>query len=279
MFDQLVDDFSKISELDDIFHPELIKRNVGWMDKRNRKALGITKSFGKRYGDGHVEISRHEISLNPALMQFEDDGFDIIADTIAHELVHTCDGCQNHGAEFHRVAKIVNDRLGYKIDTRADIDASNYFTKYLPKANYILKCPECERKWDYQRKSNATENPWQYSCPNCKVKLDSYKLNKNTNEYELYKSGSDRTLSYPYWIRCDNCDYAVPFMRRDNTYKTAVQKILAPVIAFGADKVQCPKCKFGHLYAVDNGITIDDEIVYNVSQSQFDKLMKTFGLR
>lgn len=39
----------------------------------------------------------------------------IIQMTIVHELLHTCEGCFNHGAKWKYYAEVMNNKYGYQI--------------------------------------------------------------------------------------------------------------------------------------------------------------------
>ncbi len=39
----------------------------------------------------------------------------IIKNTIMHELIHCMPYCNNHGAEFKKYARYINEKLGYNI--------------------------------------------------------------------------------------------------------------------------------------------------------------------
>ncbi len=44
-----------------------------------------------------------------------------IKDTIIHELLHTIEGCNNHGRKWQQYARLVNRELGYNISTCANM--------------------------------------------------------------------------------------------------------------------------------------------------------------
>ena len=113
MFEDVIDEFSEIPELEGYFYPNIIKAKLNWLKQTNRKALGLCRG---RYYKSTLEPIECEIFLNPNMLKFEDDKEQIIKDTLAHELVHTCKGCNNHGSEFHRIGNLIRRKLGYVID-------------------------------------------------------------------------------------------------------------------------------------------------------------------
>jgi hypothetical protein len=54
------------------------------------------------YGDGNLQDDGAVLSFNPKLLKMSDE---CIRNTIAHELVHTVKGCDDHNAKFLKVGK------------------------------------------------------------------------------------------------------------------------------------------------------------------------------
>lgn len=219
-----------------------VSKIVGWLNSNNRKTLGRCTERNGRF----------TIQLNPNLLKFEEDGEKIIRETIAHELCHTLPGCMNHGKEFHKKADSIYRLMGYHIDTKADVDSSAYFQKYLPQADYMLICDKCGNQVPVARLSDPVKNPTNYNCAKCGGNIDSYKLNKSTGELELYKSSQD-TPEYPYAAKCESCDYMYPWLRKTKMFKD----ILHTIVNGGV--VRCPKCRKDVLYLVDNGREIHSD--------------------
>ncbi len=256
LFSDMIDEFSDCFDLDLYFDASLINPKLEWLNKNNRKALGVCSSRGVReYGE--FVMTSCTIKLNPNLLKFDEDGEAIIKNTLAHELCHACKGCQNHGYQFHKVGDIIRKNLGYVIDTKADVDASAYFNKYLPQTKYRVECDVCGGGSYMPRLSDVIKNPRNYSCGKCGGSLSSYILNDATGEYELYRTSQDEP-DYKYQIKCsdDNCGWSVGFKRRDKTYKNFLKSLLN-----GATPV-CPKCKYGALYAIDDGRAITNATVF-----------------
>ena len=152
--------------------PQLFKR-------KSAKSLGRCIRMGGSY----------TIELNPIMLQFNDDGINVIEDVVAHELLHTLPGCYNHGTEFHKKAQLIKRLMGYEIDTLADENASEYFTKYLlaTKPNYKIVCDKCGREIPFERLNNYIKYPKDYM-DKCGGTFTSYKLNNVTGDYEEYKN-------------------------------------------------------------------------------------------
>lgn len=64
---------------------------------------------------------------------------------ICHELLHTCDGCFNHGALWMKYAAMVDESYGYGVSVCKTIfDFQNRDSPVL----YHAKCNHCGGRWD-----------------------------------------------------------------------------------------------------------------------------------
>lgn len=222
-------------ELD--FDRNSINPKLGWLSKHNRKTLGRC----------HYDGYEYDILLNPNMLNFEENGINTIKNTLAHELCHTLPGCMNHGKNFHDKAKMINDLMGYIIDTKADVDSSSYFRKYLPNPNYKTVCGNCGYTTPRPHICNEVRNPGAYICYKCGSQaISSYKLNKQTGEYELFKGPEDE-LEYKYKYICPDCGWKGNRKTRNKKFKwheTLLQS---------GHWLACPKCGSHDVYILDDG--------------------------
>lgn len=83
-------------------------------------------------------------------------------ETLAHELLHTCPGCQNHGALWKRYAKQMNEAYGYNIQRVA---AEGTAGGVLPRPfKYLFRCEKCGAELGRYRASPLTRHPEGYRC-------------------------------------------------------------------------------------------------------------------
>lgn len=103
-------------------------KNVGEIDiklsKRNNKRYGACKQekpdkstkyvekFKNRRIIKYLKFKKHHIEISPWVMELNED---IIKNTIMHEIIHCFPSCSNHGEEFKKYAKYINEKLGYDI--------------------------------------------------------------------------------------------------------------------------------------------------------------------
>ncbi|MDO4976696.1 MAG: SprT-like domain-containing protein [Eubacteriales bacterium] len=87
--------------------------------------------------------------------------------TLAHELVHTINGCMNHGKTFHRYGSMVERKLGIQVETKAskeESELSGIAEARIQKAKYVILCEGCGEKIYRQKKSNVVIHPERYRC-------------------------------------------------------------------------------------------------------------------
>ena len=185
IFSEVYEEFNDYSEDLDFCTQAIVNPDVKWLRSNATRSLGTCRQVDTRYGGG-MELPVFDIHLNPVLLEYDSEYENQIRDVIAHELCHTLPGCQNHGKEFHNKARIIGDLLGYKIDTKADADASAQFVKVRDAngAPYKVKCDNCGAEREFPKLNDQIKKSYYYKCAQCgKPYLVPYKLNKRTGEY------------------------------------------------------------------------------------------------
>ena len=147
--------------------------------KRNTKRYGCCKQELPDINYYHIEkrgkhrikvydkFQKHTIEISKWVMDLDDK---IIKNTIIHEIIHCFYGCNNHGEEFKKYAKYINQKLGYNItrlgNKEEDFKKSNI--EFVPdKINYKYKivCSDCGQIFYRQRlQKNFTRK---FRCGKC----------------------------------------------------------------------------------------------------------------
>lgn len=88
--------------------------------------------------------------------------------TLAHEILHTCPGCQNHSTGWKTYAAAMNSCYGYNIK-RTSTPEELGLTRHLPAGRvvefkYILICRSCGQTIERRRKSKLVTHPHHYRC-------------------------------------------------------------------------------------------------------------------
>lgn len=155
--------------------------------KRNNKRYGCCRQEepDKRYKAiikrGRKKIiryerfNRHHIEISKWVLVLEDN---IIKNTIIHELIHCIPYCNNHGIEFKKYAKLINNAYGYDIsrvgDKKRDYEKSNLEYNEGQKYNYRVVCKGCKQEFYRQRINKDFVK--KYICGKCKSKFEVVRI-------------------------------------------------------------------------------------------------------
>ncbi len=127
------------------------------INSRARKRYGCCKSTRKGFRKTYeIEIARVVL----------DCGEEKIREILAHELLHTCRGCDNHGVLWKNYAKAMNSAYGYNIKRTGkpeELGIKQDFHKPLTE-RYALVCEKCGTRIGRTRMSPLIKHPENYRC-------------------------------------------------------------------------------------------------------------------
>jgi len=128
----------------------------------------------KRWGQCKKVPGGFTININATLLDERND-VEGLKNTIIHELLHSCDGCLNHGAEWKRLAAKVNSVYGYNIKrcssaSEKGIEEETRVINHI-EPKYIVKCTRCGNTIKRQKKSKLIEHTSRYRCGRCHGEL------------------------------------------------------------------------------------------------------------
>ena len=116
-------------------------RSTAYIEKRGRRRF--VRYY--KYKEHNIEISKWVLDLDE----------NIIKDTIVHEIIHCFPGCNNHGIEFKKYAKFINEKLGYNVtrlgNKELDFKKSNLNYEHKVNYNYKIFCKNCGQEFFRQR--------------------------------------------------------------------------------------------------------------------------------
>lgn len=181
-----------LKELKDIGIDILNNKNVGVIDinisKRNNKRYGCCKQEAPDKSSKIVEkkgfkkivkyqiYKKHHIEISPWVLKLNND---IIKNTIIHELIHCLPYCNNHGKEFKKYAKYINQNLGYNIATlgnkKEDYIKSNIQYNENELYKYKIICNKCGQEF-YRKRLNKNFLR-KYRCGKCGSKFSVININ------------------------------------------------------------------------------------------------------
>ena len=147
----------------------------------NVREFTVNTRATSRWGQCRFRNGYYSINISEYLLRDDTDEVGLIQ-TLLNELLHTCNGCMNHGKEWQRLANKVNRAYGYAIkrtSSEEDVGLSAEATLALervckakaPKATYIIRCTHCGQEYIRHKMSKTIEHPEWYSCGECGHKL------------------------------------------------------------------------------------------------------------
>ena len=118
----------------------------------NRRAVTRFGCCIRRGGEYVIELSERLLEAEErACMQ-----------TLAHEVLHTCPGCRDHGRRWKEYAGRMNAAYGYHITRTSTNEELGLAEQRPPK--YILRCTACGAQFKRLRASPLTRHPERYRC-------------------------------------------------------------------------------------------------------------------
>lgn len=119
----------------------------------------------KRFGCCRRKNGKFTIEISGFITECSDD---VIREVLAHEVLHTCPGCHDHGKIWKTYAGIMNTAYGYNIKRTASFEAAGLEqpeeAKRIEEIRYVLRCEKCGREYHRRRRSKAVKNPGRYRC-------------------------------------------------------------------------------------------------------------------
>ena len=125
--------------------------------------------------DPHVRVNRRAVTRFGCCIRQKDGGFVVelthrlldasdraCLQTLAHEVLHTCPGCRNHGPLWRTYAGQMNAAFGYAI-SRTGTCGELGVPDERP-VRYLLVCSRCGREFPRMKASPLVRHPERYRC-------------------------------------------------------------------------------------------------------------------
>lgn len=160
MMDEIGIDYGKITEI------KVNTRATQRWGQCRHKFVGRDANGNPKYNNS--------INISSILLD-ERVPIESLQNTIIHEILHTCPGCQNHGPNWKRRADKVKRELGYDIkrcDSNADKGVSNSIVAEYHRPKYIVKCKGCGMEVGQQRMCLIVQHPEWWRCGICKSEFE-----------------------------------------------------------------------------------------------------------
>lgn len=133
----------------------------------------VNKRAKSRFGSCRKTAAGFVIEISEFLL---DADIGHIKNILAHEVLHTCRGCQNHGKKWKLYAGAMNSEYGYRITTTSTYEKMGLEKPEQQKNyKYMIQCQSCGKIIYRQRKSNLITHTNHYRC-RCGGFLKCYKI-------------------------------------------------------------------------------------------------------
>lgn len=122
--------------------------------------VAVNRRAKTRFGCCRTIPQGYVIEVSQLLLQAQDGA---ILQVLAHEVLHTCPGCANHGPRWRGWAERMNRAYGYQI-RRTDSFQSLGLEDRRP-VRYLVVCLRCGRSLPRMKRSPLVDHPQRYRCP------------------------------------------------------------------------------------------------------------------
>lgn len=119
---------------------------------------------------GNCQKNEKDFTISLSKYFIDNDSHEVM-ETLLHEVLHTINGCMNHGAQWKAAASLVNEAFSYNI-TRLSSHEMVLLkdNTSAPHNKYAIVCESCGATEYRQRKCKIVTSPKTFSCP-CGGKL------------------------------------------------------------------------------------------------------------
>lgn len=152
--DKVLRDVIREAKAVDIPIPNNINKQV-YINPRPKRRFGCCSTKGGKF---YIEISEF-------LLKAKDEK---IRGVIAHEVLHTCRGCRDHGTRWKEYADRMNKAYGYNIKRVSSFEEMGLETIERPDRDsnikYIIKCEKCGMEYPRQRFTCVMQKIDAYRC-------------------------------------------------------------------------------------------------------------------
>lgn len=128
----------------------------------------INRRAKKRFGQCKYNGYTGTYSINISEFILADDvDTHATMETIIHEILHTCDGCMNHGKLWKRYAEIIRVNTGFNVTRTSSYEKFGLERPQTKKENYVFVCEDCGQVIRRDRMSKFVKNYHHYRCGKC----------------------------------------------------------------------------------------------------------------
>lgn len=116
----------------------------------------------KRFGCCRRKENTYVIEISEFVLECPEK---IIRGVIAHEVLHTCNECYEHGKKWREYSERMNQAYGYNIKRVSSFEEMGLpERKNHPDIKYIIKCKKCGKEYPRQRFTCVMKKINAYRC-------------------------------------------------------------------------------------------------------------------
>lgn len=129
------------------------------------KQVYINPRPKRRFGCCSTKDGKHNIEISEFLLKADPQQ---IRSVIAHEVLHTCKGCRDHGPRWKEYSARMKETYGYDIKRVSSFEEMGLEGAVRPEKDinikYIIKCEKCGKEYPRQRFTCVMQKIEAYRC-------------------------------------------------------------------------------------------------------------------
>lgn len=123
------------------------------------EAITINRRAKSRWGQCKYNRLNDSYTIDIASALVDDSVDDMaLANTLAHEMLHTAKDCMNHGKIWKGYAATMNRLYGYHIQTTTSASEKGVKLERRETYHYVVTCAKCGTKWRYMRNCKVVQS-------------------------------------------------------------------------------------------------------------------------
>ena len=136
-----------------------IKPSGSVISPRVCPTVAVNRRAKTRLGCCRTKNGVHTVEIAAALLEADEL---LVRQTLAHEVLHTCPGCANHGPRWKQYAARMNGLYGYDI-RRTDTPEHLGIPDDRP-VRWLVICRKCGKEIPRMKRSVLVAHPERYRC-------------------------------------------------------------------------------------------------------------------
>ena len=129
------------------------------VSSRIRPEVAVNRRAKNRFGCCKREGGEYRIEISAMMLTAAEE---MVCRVLAHEVLHTCRGCADHGARWQSYAKKMNDAYGLGIVRADSFDGLGVADDR--QMRWWVVCTSCGQRMGRMKRSPLVDHPERYRC-------------------------------------------------------------------------------------------------------------------